>query len=116
LFGQEVNLDYIKSGEGGDVFHLFGQYFSGLIVGILAGLLMPGKNPAEIMTTPFLGLTGSVAGTWLARYFFGEQLFATWISSLVCSIMVLVIYWLAIERGPGTEDKSGRVDGLVGKH
>ncbi len=98
-----------------DVFHLFGQNLSGLIVGILAGLLMPGKNPAEIITTPFLGLTGSVAGTWLARYFFGEQLFAAWISSLACSVTVLVIYWFAIERASGIEDKSGQLKGFSGK-
>lgn len=52
---------------------LFGQIFSDLIVGTLARLFMPGKSPAEIITTPLPGLSGSVAGTWLAHYFFSEQ-------------------------------------------
>lgn len=77
------------------MFHLFGQMFSGLVIGTLARLLMPGQNPAGIITTPLLGLSGSVAGTLLARYLFGDSPLVVWVCSVTCSTGLLLICWFA---------------------
>ena len=39
----------------------------GLIVGALAKLLMPGKDPGGIIVTILLGIAGSVVGTLIGR-------------------------------------------------
>ena len=39
----------------------------GLIVGAVAKLLMPGKDPGGFIITILLGIAGSLVGTWLGR-------------------------------------------------
>ena len=39
----------------------------GLIVGAVAKLLMPGKDPGGIWITMALGIAGSIIATWLAQ-------------------------------------------------
>ena len=39
--------------------------FIGLIVGIVAKLLMPGRDPGGFIITIFLGIAGSLVAGWL---------------------------------------------------
>ena len=39
----------------------------GLVVGALAKLIMPGKDPGGFIVTILLGIAGSVIATWLGR-------------------------------------------------
>ena len=39
----------------------------GLVVGAVAKLLMPGKDPGGFIITMLLGIAGSLVGTWLGR-------------------------------------------------
>ena len=39
----------------------------GLVVGLVAELIMPGPDPAEILCTIMLGIVGAMLGGWLGR-------------------------------------------------
>ncbi len=68
----------------------------GLIVGALAKLIMPGKDPGGIIVTMILGIAGSFLGTFLGRavglYQTGQS--AGFIMSLLGAIVLLVLYRL----------------------
>ncbi|HEV8185045.1 MAG TPA: GlsB/YeaQ/YmgE family stress response membrane protein, partial [Chthoniobacterales bacterium] len=51
----------------------------GLAVGVIAKLLMPGKDPGGCIITMLLGLAGAWIGTFLGRMFFGGNYAAGWI-------------------------------------
>ncbi len=66
----------------------------GLVVGALAKLIMPGKDPGGIWVTMLIGIAGSFVGTFLGRlvghYQPGES--AGFIMSLVGALILLAIY------------------------
>lgn len=66
----------------------------GLVVGALAKLVMPGKDPGGIWITMLLGIAGSFVGTFLGRmvghYQPGES--AGFIMSLIGACILLAIY------------------------
>ncbi len=64
----------------------------GLIVGVIAKLLMPGKDPGGCIITILLGIAGAFVGTWLGRMFWGENYAAGWIMSIVGAMILLLIY------------------------
>ena len=68
----------------------------GLVVGALAKLIMPGKDPGGIWITMAIGIAGSFLGTWLGRlvgwYQEGES--AGFIMSLIGALILLSIYHL----------------------
>jgi len=68
----------------------------GLVVGALAKLIMPGKDPGGIWITMAIGIAGSFLGTWLGRlvgwYQEGES--AGFIMSLIGALILLGIYHL----------------------
>ncbi len=68
----------------------------GLIVGALAKLIMPGKDPGGIIVTLILGIAGSFLGTFLGRavglYQTGQS--AGFIMSLLGAIILLALYRL----------------------
>jgi uncharacterized membrane protein YeaQ/YmgE (transglycosylase-associated protein family) len=45
--------------------HLIGQILFGLFVGIIAKLLMPGRDPGGIIVTALIGMAGALIGTVL---------------------------------------------------
>ena len=70
----------------------------GLIVGALAKLVMPGKDPGGIIITILLGIVGAFVGTFIGRalgmYSANES--AGFIMALVGSVLVLLIYRMSI--------------------
>jgi len=44
----------------------------GLVIGAIAKLLMPGKDPGGCIVTILLGIAGALVGTWIGRRFVGE--------------------------------------------
>jgi len=72
----------------------------GLVVGALAKLLMPGKDPGGFIVTTLLGVAGSVVATMLGRaigwYQEGES--AGFIMSLIGAVLLLAIYHAVIRR------------------
>ncbi len=64
----------------------------GLVVGAIAKLLMPGKDPGGCIITMLLGIAGAFVGTWLGRLFFGPGYAAGIIMSIIGAMILLLIY------------------------
>ncbi len=66
----------------------------GLVAGVLAKLLMPGKDPGGIIITMLLGIAGSVVANFLGSlvgfYQQGER--AGLLASVVGAVLILAIY------------------------
>jgi uncharacterized membrane protein YeaQ/YmgE (transglycosylase-associated protein family) len=72
----------------------------GLIVGALAKLIMPGKDPGGIIITILIGIAGSLIATFLGRAagWYREGQGAGFIASLIGAIILLWIYRLIVAR------------------
>jgi uncharacterized membrane protein YeaQ/YmgE (transglycosylase-associated protein family) len=70
----------------------------GLIVGVIAKLIMPGRDPGGIIVTCLLGICGSVVATWLGQrlgwYAPGQG--AGFIGGIVGAIILLAVYRLIL--------------------
>jgi uncharacterized membrane protein YeaQ/YmgE (transglycosylase-associated protein family) len=66
----------------------------GLIVGALAKLVMPGKDPGGIIITMLLGIAGSLLGGFLGQAlgFYGQGQAAGWLMSILGAIVLLALY------------------------
>jgi len=68
----------------------------GLVVGVIARFLMPGRQHMGMLLTMCLGIVGSFAGGFISSLIFGhaENLVnpAGWIMSIVGALIVLFIY------------------------
>lgn len=66
----------------------------GLLAGIVAKLLMPGKDPGGFIITTLLGIAGAFVATWIGQaigwYDQGEA--AGFIGAVVGAIIILIIY------------------------
>jgi uncharacterized membrane protein YeaQ/YmgE (transglycosylase-associated protein family) len=78
--------------------HILWTIVIGLVVGAIAKLLMPGKDPGGIIVTILLGIAGAFVGTWIGRVFAGENYTAGWIMSVVGAVILLLIYRLIFKR------------------
>lgn len=74
------------------MFSLIGTIIIGLIVGVIAKVLMPGRDPGGFIITAILGIGGSFLGTFVGRMFFGGRYSAGWIMSILGAIALLAIY------------------------
>lgn len=71
----------------------------GLIVGAIAKLLMPGKDPGGCIITMLLGIAGAWLGTWLGQITFGGANYvAGWIMSIIGAMILLLIYRMIFGR------------------
>ena len=79
---------------------ILGWILFGLVVGALAKLVMPGKDPGGIIVTMLLGIAGAVIGGFIGRAlgFYCERETAGFLMSLLGAVVLLWIYRLAIGR------------------
>lgn len=72
----------------------------GLIIGAVAKLLVPGRDPGGWIVTIVLGIAGSFVGTWLGRvlgiYASGQG--AGWIASIIGAVLLLLVYRAIVGR------------------
>ena len=80
--------------------HLLGTLLIGLIVGALAKLLMPGRDPGGIIITILLGIAGALVGTYLGRALgmYGPDASAGFLMSLIGAMLLLFVYRLFTRR------------------
>ena len=79
---------------------LLGWAIFGLIVGALAKLIMPGRDPGGIIVTMLLGIVGAVVGGYVgqAMNLYGPGEAAGFIMSLIGALVLLFVYRLATKR------------------
>lgn len=68
----------------------------GLVVGIIAKLLMPGRDPGGFIVTILLGIAGAVLGGFIGRAMglYGTNQAAGWIVSILGAMVLLFLYRL----------------------
>ncbi|MBG1231018.1 GlsB/YeaQ/YmgE family stress response membrane protein [Aestuariivirga litoralis] len=72
----------------------------GLVVGVIAKFLMPGKNePQGFILTAILGIVGSFAASYIGQAigWYQEGQPAGWIASILGAIILLVIYGMVFK-------------------
>lgn len=75
---------------------------SGLIIGVIAKLLMPGRDPGGFIITILLGIAGMFLGSWAGRAagFYKPGQPAGWVVSILGALVLLALYHLLfIRRG-----------------
>ena len=72
----------------------------GVVVGAIAKLLMPGKDPGGFIVTMLLGIAGAFVGTFIGRALglYAEGQSAGFIASIVGAVILLAIYRLFTRR------------------
>ena len=77
-----------------------GWIIAGLIIGLLAKLVMPGKDPGGIIVTILLGIAGALLGGFLGRALglYGEGDAAGWLMSILGAIILLALYRMMVGR------------------
>jgi uncharacterized membrane protein YeaQ/YmgE (transglycosylase-associated protein family) len=82
-----------------DIGSILGYVLVGLIVGVLARLLVPGRDPLGFFATLVIGILGAVLGGWLAGAFFAETEGVDWLASIgVAFLLVLLVRALSRRR------------------
>jgi len=73
---------------------VIGWIFFGLVVGIIAKLLMPGRDPGGFIVTTLIGVAGAVTGGFLGRAlgFYGPNQAAGFLMSVAGAIVLLLLY------------------------
>ena len=74
--------------------HLIGTIIIGFIVGAVAKLLHPGKDPGGWVISILLGLAGSFVAEWIGRSlgWYGPEEPAGFILSVVGAVLLLFLY------------------------
>ena len=82
------------------MFGVLGWILFGLIVGALAKLVMPGRDPGGIIVTMALGIAGAVVGGFIGRTFgwYGPNDGAGFLMSFLGAILLLWIYRMLVVR------------------
>ena len=72
----------------------------GLVIGIIAKVLMPGRDPGGFIITILLGIAGALLGGFVGRAmgFYGEGQTAGWLMSIAGAVLLLVIYRMMARR------------------
>ena len=76
------------------MFGILGWIFFGLVAGVLAKLLMPGKDPGGIVVTILLGIAGALMAGFLGRLlgWYEPDEAAGYITATLGAILLLFIY------------------------
>lgn len=90
------------------MFHILGQLIVGLIVGVIARFLLPGREafpPGALgwLLTALLGIAGAFVGGFIARSLWaGDNYAVGWVMSIIGAIILLLIVRLIFGRGGTT--------------
>ena len=81
--------------------HILGTLIVGLIVGALAKLFMPGKDPGGVVITMLLGIAGSLVAGFVGRslgWYHSGSSGPGIIASIIGAMVLLGIYRLLLRR------------------
>ena len=80
--------------------HIIGTILIGLVVGVIAKLLMPGRDPGGFIITTLLGIAGAFVATYLGQaigWYRADQA-AGFIGAVVGAVILLAAYRLIASR------------------
>ncbi|WP_205872999.1 GlsB/YeaQ/YmgE family stress response membrane protein [Mycobacterium camsae] len=87
------------------VLHIIGMIVLGLIVGLIARLIVPGRQPMGWIATALLGIVGAYVGGTLGSVVFPPHQFTitppinhSFLGALVGAVLLLLIYKFATSR------------------
>jgi uncharacterized membrane protein YeaQ/YmgE (transglycosylase-associated protein family) len=87
------------------VLHIIGMIVLGLIVGLIARLVVPGRQPMGWIATALLGIVGAYVGGTLGSVVFPPHKFTitppinhSFLGALVGAVLLLLIYKFATSR------------------
>src|SRR6185503_7114165 len=80
--------------QGGEQMGILSWIVFGLVVGIIAKLVTPGRDPGGFIITMLLGIAGALLGGFIGRAmgFYGPNQSAGWLMSIAGAIVLLVLY------------------------
>ena len=80
---------------------VIGWILFGLVVGIVAKFLTPGRDPGGFILTILLGVAGALLGGYLGRTlgFYGPNQAAGFVMSVLGAIVLLLLYRLVSRPG-----------------
>ena len=72
----------------------------GLVVGVIAKLLMPGRDPGGFIITILLGIAGALVAGFLGRALnlYGPNDSAGWLMSILGAAILLGLYRMMVRR------------------
>jgi uncharacterized membrane protein YeaQ/YmgE (transglycosylase-associated protein family) len=72
----------------------------GIVIGVIAKLLMPGRDPGGFIVTMLLGIAGALVGGFIGRAmgFYGSNQSAGWLMSILGAILHLALYRVLVRR------------------
>ena len=84
--------------------HWLWTFIIGLIVGIVAKLLMPGRDPGGFIITALLGIAGAYLAHWIGQAvgWYQPDQPAGFIASVIGAIILLAIYHMVRRNRPTT--------------
>lgn len=83
------------------MFDILSWIVFGLIAGIVAKLLMPGRDPGGFIITILLGIAGSILGGYIAQLLgIGGGWLTGFVMAVIGALLLLAIYRLV--KGSGT--------------
>jgi len=76
------------------MFGVLGWMLFGLVVGAVAKLVMPGRDPGGMIVTMLIGIVGALLGGWIGQAvgWYGPQDGAGFLMSLVGAVILLWLY------------------------
>ncbi len=76
--------------------------FVGLIVGLIARIVLPGRDPMGLLMTMIIGIAGSFLGKFLGMNILHLSRSASsgWIMSIIGAVILLLLYRLVASRNP----------------
>ena len=82
------------------MFGLIGWMIFGLLVGVVAKFLMPGRDPGGFILTMLIGMAGAAIGGWMGRSFgmYGAGEPAGFLMALAGAVLLLFLYRMVAGR------------------
>jgi uncharacterized membrane protein YeaQ/YmgE (transglycosylase-associated protein family) len=77
--------------------------FAGLVIGLIARAILPGRQRMNIWITIVLGVVSAIVGAFLWNAIFKDQEGVAWIGGIVVAVIILWMYArFAPRSGAGT--------------
>ncbi|MFE9116851.1 GlsB/YeaQ/YmgE family stress response membrane protein [Streptomyces sp. NPDC007172] len=79
----------------------------GLLAGVIAKVLLPGRDPGGLIGTTLIGIAGAFVGGWISARWLDRPITnhfydgATWVAAIGGSLVLLIIYRILFGNSRG---------------